>query len=31
MTVGSFVSASLDPPLVAFLPDKKVDDVARNC
>src|SRR5581483_1011603 len=22
MTVGSFVSASLDPPLVAFLPDK---------
>jgi flavin reductase (DIM6/NTAB) family NADH-FMN oxidoreductase RutF/DNA-binding IclR family transcriptional regulator len=23
MTVGSFTSASLDPPLVAFLPDKK--------
>lgn len=29
MTVGSFVSVSLDPPLVAFLPDRKSSSWAK--
>ncbi|WP_217231473.1 flavin reductase [Streptomyces anulatus] len=29
MVVGSFTSVSLDPPLVAFLPDKKSNSYAR--